>query len=52
MEFIRRGWLETNLEKLKVLYAPRLESMLAALANSMGDPWQHGINRKADFLLG
>ena len=37
IEFIRRGWLETNLEKLKALYAPRLESMLAALASSMGE---------------
>jgi DNA-binding transcriptional MocR family regulator len=30
-EFIQRGWLEENLEQLKVLYRPRLDTLLATL---------------------
>ncbi|MGB0388783.1 MAG: PLP-dependent aminotransferase family protein [Ardenticatenaceae bacterium] len=30
-EFIRRGWLETQLEELKALYGPRLEAITGAL---------------------
>ncbi len=34
-EFIRRGWLESNIAELKKLYAPRLNTMLDALDESM-----------------
>jgi 2-aminoadipate transaminase len=51
MEFIRRGWLETNLEKIKLLYGVRLESMLAALANSMGD-LANWIKPEGGFFIG
>jgi DNA-binding transcriptional MocR family regulator len=30
-EFLRRGWLAENLERLKSLYCPRLQAMLGAL---------------------
>ena len=36
-EFIRRGWLEENLAKLKALYPPRLQAMLSALDEHMSD---------------
>lgn len=36
-EFIRRGWLKTNIAELKQLYAPRLKATLAALEKEIGD---------------
>jgi len=36
-EYIRRGWLEPNIAKLKTLYQPRLDSMLTSLIHEMGD---------------
>ena len=30
-EFLRRGWMPENLERLKALYAPRLQAILSAL---------------------
>ena len=41
-EFIRRGWLEPQLERLKRLYAPRLDAMLEALNEAFSDlaTWQ------------
>ncbi|MBN1875064.1 MAG: PLP-dependent aminotransferase family protein [Anaerolineae bacterium] len=42
-EFIRRGWLEPQIERLKALYAPRLDMTLAVLAETMIDlgTWTH-----------
>jgi DNA-binding transcriptional MocR family regulator len=34
-KFIQNGWLEPNIEKLKALYRPRLDAMLAALDEHM-----------------
>ncbi len=36
-EFIQRGWLEPHIAKLKALYRPRLEAMLAALDRHLAD---------------
>ncbi len=36
-EYIRRGWLAENIAKLKALYPPRLDAMLAALDEHMPD---------------
>ena len=35
-EFIRRGWLEPQLARIKAMYQPRLQTMLAALDEQMG----------------
>lgn len=35
-EFIRRGWMEPHLERLKALYRPRLEAILGALEEQFG----------------
>jgi len=35
MNYIERGWFEDNLEALKRLYTPRLNTILTALANEM-----------------
>lgn len=34
-EFIRRGWLELHLARIKAMYRPRLQSMLTALEEEM-----------------
>jgi DNA-binding transcriptional MocR family regulator len=34
-EYLRRGWLEPNIEQLKRLYRPRWEAMLAALRREL-----------------
>lgn len=36
-EFLQRGWLGPNLEKLKALYAPRLSAMVAAVRRHVPD---------------
>jgi DNA-binding transcriptional MocR family regulator len=36
-EFIRRGWLEPQIERLKELYEPRLYATLGALEEHVGD---------------
>lgn len=36
-DYIRRGWMEPNVERLKALYRPRLDTMLAALDAEMDD---------------
>lgn len=36
-DFIRRGWLEPQIEELKATYQPRLDATLAALEAHMGD---------------
>lgn len=36
-EFIRRGWLETQLENLRALYRPRLEAIAGALHRYLPD---------------
>lgn len=63
-EFIRRGWLEPQLGRLKRMYSPRLDAMLEALDDGFSDlaTWQRpdggffvgltlGKNVKADELL-
>ncbi|NPV77268.1 MAG: PLP-dependent aminotransferase family protein [Anaerolineae bacterium] len=35
MDYIEKGWLETNLESLKQLYTPRLDTILAALKSNL-----------------
>lgn len=41
-EFIRRGWLEPQIARLKALYEPRLDAMLGALDTHLADlaTWQ------------
>jgi len=34
-EFLRRGWMPDNIERLKALYGPRLRATLAALSSSL-----------------
>ncbi len=36
-DYIRRGWMGPNIERLKALYEPRLDTMLAALDAHMAD---------------
>lgn len=36
-EFIRRGWLEPQIERLKALYEPRLDALLNALEAHLAD---------------
>jgi 2-aminoadipate transaminase len=36
-EFIRRGWLEPQIERLKALYEPRLDALLNALQAHLAD---------------
>jgi 2-aminoadipate transaminase len=36
-EFIRRGWLEPQIERLKALYEPRLDALLNALEAQLAD---------------
>ncbi len=36
-EFIRRGWLDEQLEALRALYAPRLDALVAALRRDLPD---------------
>jgi 2-aminoadipate transaminase len=36
-EFIRRGWLEPQIERLKALYEPRLDALLDALQAPLAD---------------
>jgi DNA-binding transcriptional MocR family regulator len=36
-EFLRREWLDAQLQRLQALYAPRLDALLTALDAQMGD---------------
>ena len=37
IDYIEKGWFKANLESLKHLYTPRLETILASLESNLGD---------------
>ncbi|MFO8033871.1 MAG: PLP-dependent aminotransferase family protein, partial [Candidatus Bipolaricaulota bacterium] len=49
-EFLRAGYLEDNLERLKVLYRPRLEAMVGALERHL--PEARWIHPEGGFFVG
>jgi 2-aminoadipate transaminase len=49
-EFCRRGWLEPNIERLRALYGPRLETTLSALEAEL--PEAHWTRPEGGFFVG
>ena len=49
-EFCRRGWLQPNIEKLKVLYGPRLEATLEALQEHL--PRADWVEPEGGYFVG